>query len=102
MFFKPRADIKNTLSHLCPSHAAFSAVAFFCNHIKFRRHFGFPTLARWRLIETNGVLFVLLKCRVQQKRHRPPHDKTSGLSFDTAITLKSKKTYTETPDEQAN
>jgi hypothetical protein len=41
--------------------------------------------ARWRLIETNGVLFALLKRRVIQKRHRPPPDKTSGLSFDTAM-----------------
>jgi hypothetical protein len=41
--------------------------------------------ARLRLIEINGVLFAALKCRAQQKRHRPPHDKTSGLSFDTAL-----------------
>jgi hypothetical protein len=41
--------------------------------------------ARWRLIEINGVLFAVLKCRVLQKRHRPPHDKTSGLSSDTAL-----------------
>jgi hypothetical protein len=41
--------------------------------------------ARWRLIETNGVLFAVLKCWVLQKRNRPPHDKTSGLSFDKAL-----------------
>jgi hypothetical protein len=33
--------------------------------------------------------------------HRPPHDKTSRLSFDTALyTLMSTNTYTEMPDEQ--
>jgi hypothetical protein len=41
--------------------------------------------ARWRLIETYSVLFAVLKRRVQQKRHRPPPDKTSGLDFDTAM-----------------
>jgi hypothetical protein len=41
--------------------------------------------ARWRLIELNGVIFAVLKYRVLQKRHRPPRDKTSGLSFDTAL-----------------
>jgi hypothetical protein len=41
--------------------------------------------ARWRLIERNGVLFAVLKFPVRQKRHRPPHDMTSGLSFDTAL-----------------
>jgi hypothetical protein len=30
---------------------------------------------------SNGVLFAVLKCRAQQKRHRRPHDKISGLSF---------------------
>jgi hypothetical protein len=35
------------------------------------------------------------------KRHRPPPDKTSGLSFDTAMYPHEYKTYTETPDEQA-
>jgi hypothetical protein len=44
-----------------------------------------PNGARWRLIETNGVLFAVLKGRVLQKRHRPPPDKTSRLSFDTAM-----------------
>jgi hypothetical protein len=44
-----------------------------------------PNGARWRLIETNGVLFAVLKRRVLQKRHRPPSDKKSGLSFDTAM-----------------
>jgi hypothetical protein len=38
-----------------------------------------------RLIEINGVLFAVLQCRVQRKRHRPYHDKTSGLSFDAAL-----------------
>jgi hypothetical protein len=56
--------------------------------------------ARWRLIEINGVLFAVLKCREQQKRHRPPHDKTSGLSFDTAMYPQEYETYTEIPDEQ--
>jgi hypothetical protein len=37
------------------------------------------------MIETNGVLFAVLKRRVLQKRHRPLPDKTSGLSFDTAM-----------------
>jgi hypothetical protein len=55
--------------------------------------------ARWLLIEINGVLFAVLKCRVQHKRHRPPHDKTSGLSFDAALPPIT-KTYTEIPDEQ--
>jgi hypothetical protein len=41
--------------------------------------------ARWRLIEINGVLFAVLKCRVQQKRYRHPHDKTSGHNFETAM-----------------
>jgi hypothetical protein len=34
----------------------------------------FVEFARWRLIEINGVLFAVLKCRVQQKLHLPPHD----------------------------
>jgi hypothetical protein len=38
-----------------------------------------------RLIEINGVLLAVLKYRLLQKRHRPPHDKTPGLSFDTAM-----------------
>jgi hypothetical protein len=50
-----------------------------------------PNCARLRQIEINGMLLAVLKCRAQQKRHRPPHDKTSGLSFDTALS-----------DEQAN
>jgi hypothetical protein len=41
--------------------------------------------ARWRLIETNGVLFAVLKRRVLQKRHRPPPEKTPGLNFDMAM-----------------
>jgi hypothetical protein len=41
--------------------------------------------ARWQLIEINGVLFADLKFWVRQKRHRPRHDKTSGLSFGTAL-----------------
>jgi hypothetical protein len=41
--------------------------------------------ARWQLIETNGVLFAVLKRRVLQKGHLPHPDKTSGLSFDTAL-----------------
>jgi hypothetical protein len=41
--------------------------------------------ARWQLIETNGLLFAVLKHRVLQKRHRPPPDKTSGHNFDTAM-----------------
>jgi hypothetical protein len=44
-----------------------------------------PNGARWRLIETNGVLFAVLKRRELQKRHRTPNDKTSGLIFDTAL-----------------
>jgi hypothetical protein len=42
-------------------------------------------MARFQLIEINGVLFAVLKCQVQQKRHRASHDKTSGLSSDTAL-----------------
>jgi hypothetical protein len=57
--------------------------------------------ARWRLIETNGVLFEVHNFRAQQKRHRPYPDKTSGLSTDTALTLISTKTNTKIPDEQA-
>jgi hypothetical protein len=38
-----------------------------------------------RLIEINGVLFAVLKCRVQQKTHRPCHDKTCGLSSDMEL-----------------
>jgi hypothetical protein len=45
----------------------------------------FTNGARLRPIEINGVLFTVLKGRVQQKRHWPPHDKTSGLSFDSAF-----------------
>jgi hypothetical protein len=45
----------------------------------------FSNGATLRLIEINGVLFAVLKSRAQQKRHRPPHDKTSGLSSDTAL-----------------
>jgi hypothetical protein len=41
--------------------------------------------ARLRLIEINGVLFAVIECRMKKKRQRPPHDKTSGLSFDTAM-----------------
>jgi hypothetical protein len=41
--------------------------------------------ARWRLIEINGVLFAVLNFRVQQKRHRPPFDKTSELSINTGM-----------------
>jgi hypothetical protein len=41
--------------------------------------------ARWRLIETNGVLLAVLKRRLLQKRHIPPPEKTSGLSFDTEM-----------------
>jgi hypothetical protein len=44
-----------------------------------------PNGARWRLIETNGVLFAVLNRRVLQNRHRPPPDKTSGHNFDTAM-----------------
>jgi hypothetical protein len=41
--------------------------------------------ARWKLFETNGVLFAVLKLRVLQKRHLPPPDITSGHNFDTAM-----------------
>jgi hypothetical protein len=41
--------------------------------------------ARLRLVAIDGVPFAVLKGRAQQKRHRPPHDKTSELSFDTAM-----------------
>jgi hypothetical protein len=41
--------------------------------------------ARWQLIAINGAQFALLKCRMQQKRHRPPPDKTSGLSSYNAL-----------------
>jgi hypothetical protein len=58
--------------------------------------------ARLRPIEINGVLFAVLKCQVQQKRHRSHHDKTSGLSSDTALYRYEYKTYTEIPDEQTN
>jgi hypothetical protein len=35
-----------------------------------------------------------------KKRYRPPHDKTSGLSFDIALFPHEHKTYTGVPDEQ--
>jgi hypothetical protein len=41
--------------------------------------------ASWQLIETNGVLFAVLKRRALQKRDRPHPDKTSGKNFDTAM-----------------
>jgi hypothetical protein len=44
-----------------------------------------PNGAKLRLIKINGVPFAVLKCRVHQKRHQNPHDKTSGLSVDTAL-----------------
>jgi hypothetical protein len=34
------------------------------------------------------------------RNHRPPPDKTSGLSLDTAMYPHEYKTYTKTPDEQ--
>jgi hypothetical protein len=55
---------------------------------------------RFSLIKINGVLFVVLKCRSLHKRHRPPPDRTSGLSFDTALYLMTTQTNTEIPDEQ--
>jgi hypothetical protein len=36
---------------------------------------------------------------VLQKRHKPPYDKTSGLSFDKTIYPHEYKMYTETQDE---
>jgi hypothetical protein len=33
----------------------------------------------------NGMLLAHLKCRAQQKRHRPPSEKTTGLSSETAL-----------------
>jgi hypothetical protein len=49
-----------------------------------KRHFRVMTFqlrssngARLRLIKINGVLFAVLKCRVQQKRPRPRRDKKS-------------------------
>jgi hypothetical protein len=33
------------------------------------------------------------------KRHRPPPDKTSGLSFDTALCPYKHKIYSKSPDE---
>jgi hypothetical protein len=53
--------------------------------------------ARWRLIETNGVLFAVLKRRVLQKRHQPPPEKISGLSFDTAMYPHKYKNLHENP-----
>jgi hypothetical protein len=56
--------------------------------------------ARWRLIETIGVLFAVLKRRVLQKRHRPPPDKTSGHNFKSSMYPHEYKTSTENSDEQ--
>jgi hypothetical protein len=39
--------------------------------------------------------FAVLKRRVLQKRHRPPLDKTSGLSFDTPMYLHEYKNVHE-------
>jgi hypothetical protein len=61
----------------------------------------FSNSAGWRLIETNGVLFAVLKRRVLQKRHRPPPDKASGLSFDTAMYPREYKNLHEN-SRQAN
>jgi hypothetical protein len=44
-----------------------------------------PNGSRLRLIETNRMLFAVLKRRVLQKRHRLNPDKTSELSSDTAL-----------------
>jgi hypothetical protein len=41
--------------------------------------------ARWPLIEINGALLAVLRLRAQQKRHRPPPDKTPRLCFDTEL-----------------
>jgi hypothetical protein len=60
----------------------------------------FENGARLRLIEIIGVLLTVLKCRVRQNRHRPPHDKASWLSFDTALYPHDYRNYTEIPDEQ--
>jgi hypothetical protein len=54
-----------------------------------------PNGARWWLIETNGVLFAVLKRRVLQMRHRPPPDMTSGHNFDTAMYLHKYKKLTQ-------
>jgi hypothetical protein len=57
-----------------------------------KRHFRVMTFrlsfsigAKLRPIEISGVLFAVLKRRVLQKRHRPPPDKSSGLSSVTAL-----------------
>jgi hypothetical protein len=65
----------------------------------FKRHFWFmtfqlslPNSAGFLLIEISDLLFAVLKCRSQQKRHRPLPDRTSGLSSDTELCpLKNKK-----------
>jgi hypothetical protein len=44
-----------------------------------------PNGAGLQLVEINGILLAVLKCRVQQKRNRPPHEKTPGLSSDTEL-----------------
>jgi hypothetical protein len=59
-----------------------------------------PDGARLRLVEINGVLFAVLKCRAQKKRHQPPHDKKPGLSSDTTLYPHKKKTYRKIPVEK--
>jgi hypothetical protein len=59
-----------------------------------------PIGARFWEIEINGVLFALLKCRAQQKKHRTSPDYASGVSSDTDCTVIRKRTYPEIPDEQ--
>jgi hypothetical protein len=56
---------------------------------------------RWRLIEINGLLFAVQKRQVLQKIHRPPPDKSSGLSFDTAMYPHEYETLHGKLDEQA-
>jgi hypothetical protein len=55
--------------------------------------------ARLRLIAINGVLFAVLKCRERQTRHRPPAEKTSGLSSDTAEYKSSQVTRLRMPNK---
>jgi hypothetical protein len=56
--------------------------------------------ARLRLSAINGVLFAILKCRAQHKRHRPPPEKPSGLSSNMALSSHQYNPQTGLPYEQ--
>jgi hypothetical protein len=60
----------------------------FLNAERNKRDTGLSNGARLGLIAINGandVLCAVLKTLAQQKRHRPPPDKISGTSSETAL-----------------